>query len=41
MSIISGWGGHVRGNENPLSLELQGDAYVIARFSELSPPPIN
>ena len=39
--IFVSWGGHVRGNENPLSLELQGDAYVIARFSELSPPPIN
>jgi ABC-type transport system involved in multi-copper enzyme maturation permease subunit len=39
--IFVSWGGQVRGNENPLNLELQGNAFVIARFSDLSPPPMD
>ena len=39
--VFVAWAGNVRGNENPLSLELQGDAYIIARFADLSPPPID
>jgi hypothetical protein len=28
-----GWGGDMRGNENPLHLELQGNAFIYARFT--------
>jgi ABC-type transport system involved in multi-copper enzyme maturation permease subunit len=31
--IFVAWGGHVRGNENPLHIDLQGNAYVTARFT--------
>jgi ABC-type transport system involved in multi-copper enzyme maturation permease subunit len=33
--VFVAWGGNIRGNENPLLLDLQGNAYVIARFASL------
>jgi hypothetical protein len=32
--VFVAWGGHTRGDENPLELELQGNAYIIAHFAK-------
>jgi ABC-type transport system involved in multi-copper enzyme maturation permease subunit len=36
--MFVGWGGHTRGSENPLELELQGHAYIVAHFTKAPPP---
>lgn len=38
--IFVAWGGHTHGTENPLEIELQGHAHILARFAKApaSPP---
>jgi ABC-type transport system involved in multi-copper enzyme maturation permease subunit len=37
--IFIGWGGHTRGSANPLELELQGHAYIVAHFAKAPASP--
>jgi ABC-type transport system involved in multi-copper enzyme maturation permease subunit len=37
--VFVAWGGHLRGNSNPVDIELQGNAYIVARFAAVAAAP--